>query len=76
MCWHVSPPGEASALGAGDVEDGADLDYFDLEDLAKLRRHVRRAIEDTQREREIYHDIVLQYIEVTVNSFLACSSSS
>lgn len=62
----VLVPGEASALGVGDVEAGADLDYFDLEDLAKLRRHVRRAIEDTQREREIYHDIVLQYFEVTV----------
>ncbi|EIE18799.1 hypothetical protein COCSUDRAFT_45246 [Coccomyxa subellipsoidea C-169] len=61
----ISKSGEASALGAGDVEDGADLDYFDLEDLAKLRRHVRRAIEDTQREREIYHDIVLQYFEVS-----------
>lgn len=56
--------GEAVLLGAGDVEEGADLDYFDLEDLAKLRRHVRRAIEDTQRERELYHYIVLQHFEV------------
>ena len=51
-------------LGAGDLENGADLDYFDLEDLARLRRHVRKAIEDAQREREIYHDMVLQYLEV------------
>jgi len=56
--------GEAALLDAGDVEEGTDLDYFDLEDLAKLRRHVRRAIEDTQRERELYHHIVLQHFEV------------
>ncbi|CAL8470464.1 g10006 [Coccomyxa elongata] len=61
----ISESGEASVLGAGDMEDGADLDYFDLEDLARLRRHVRKAIEDTQREREVYHDMVLQYLEVS-----------
>ena len=46
------------------MEDGADVDYFDLEDLARLRRNVRKAIEDMQREREVYHDMVLQYLEV------------
>jgi hypothetical protein len=46
------------------VEAGEDLDYFDLEDLGRLRRRVRRAIEETERERELYHEIVLQYFEV------------
>ena len=45
------------------VEEGADLDYFDLEDLGRLRRDVRRAIENVQRERELYHEIVLRYLK-------------
>ena len=50
------------------MEDGADVDYFDVEDLGRLRRTVRRAIEETQRERELYQEIVAQYIQAT----LAC----
>jgi hypothetical protein len=60
---ELSVAGEAELLGAADVEDGADLDYFDVEDLGKLRRRVRRAIEDTARERELYQEIVAQYIQ-------------
>ena len=55
-------PGE-EALEGVDVEDGADLDYFDVEDLGRLRRSLRKAIGDTQRERELYQEIVQQYIE-------------
>lgn len=62
--------GEAALLAGADVEAGEDLDYFDLEDLGRLRRRVRRAIENTQRERELYLDIVLQYFEVL--SITAC----
>lgn len=57
-------------MGAADVEAGEDLDYFDLEDLGRLRRRVRRAIENTQRERELYLDIVLQYFEVLLIQML------
>ena len=56
--------GEAEQLGDADVEEGADLDYFDVEDLGKLRRRVRKAIEETQRERELYQEIVVRYIQV------------
>ena len=49
------------------VEEGADLDYFDLEDLGRLRRDVRRAIENVQRERELYHEIVLRYLKACLN---------
>ena len=38
-------------------------DYFDVEDLGRLRRSLRKAIGDTQRERELYQEIVQQYIE-------------
>ena len=55
-------PGEEALEGA-DMEDGADLDYFDVEDLGRLRRSLRKAIGDTQRERELYQEIVQQYIE-------------
>ena len=57
----VCPSGE-SAASATPAE--AAEEYFDLEDLGRLRRNVRRAIENVQRERELYHEIVLQYLEV------------
>ena len=50
------------------VEEGTDLDYFDLEDLGRLRRDVRRAIENVQRERELYHEIVLRYLKACLYS--------
>ena len=71
ICYTCSPsslpsmlhaPGEEVLEGA-DVEDGADLDYFDVEDLGRLRRSLQKAIGDTQRERELYQEIVQQYIE-------------
>ncbi len=49
----------ASATASEEAEE-----YFDLEDLGRLRRNVRRAIENVQRERELYHEIILQYLEV------------
>lgn len=42
-----------------------------MQDLGRLRRNVRRAIENVQRERELYHEIVLQYLEVCSPSFSA-----
>ena len=56
-----------SAASAVAVEEGADLDYFDLEDLGRLRRDVRRAIENVQRERELYHEIVLRYLKACLD---------
>lgn len=64
---HVSADGEISASGesaAGAAATEAAEEYFDLEDLGRLRRNVRRAIENVQRERELYHEIILQYLEV------------
>ena len=62
VCSLLHCAGE-SAASAVAVEEGADLDYFDLEDLGRLRRDVRRAIENVQRERELYHEIVLRYLK-------------
>ena len=56
------------------LEEGADLDYFDLEDLGRLRRDVRRAIENVQRERELYHEIVLRYLKACLHKSNTLSS--
>ncbi|CAL5224711.1 g7442 [Coccomyxa viridis] len=58
----IADSGE-SAASAAPAE--AAEEYFDLEDLGRLRRNVRRAIENVQRERELYHEIVLQYLEIS-----------
>lgn len=57
----LSFSGESAASAT--ASDAAE-EYFDLEDLGRLRRNVRRAIENVQRERELYHEIILQYLEV------------
>lgn len=48
-----------------DVDDNLDLDYFDLQDLGRLRRRLRTGIEGFQRERELYLELVRDYLEVT-----------
>lgn len=46
-------------------EDGTpDMDYFDRQDLGKLRRRLRKGIESFQRERELYLELVKEYLEV------------
>ena len=45
-------------------DENLDLDYFDVQDLGKLRRRLRTGIEGFQRERELYLDLVRQYLEV------------
>ena len=46
----------------GDVQE--DADYFDKTDLGGLRRRLRRAIEDKQREQKLYLEIVARYLQV------------
>lgn len=41
-----------------------DLDYFDRQDLGKLRRRLRKGIETFKRERELYLELVQSYLEV------------
>ena len=45
-------------------DSGADMDYFDRQDLGKLRRRLRNAIESFQRERELYLELVQEFLEV------------
>ena len=45
-------------------EENIDLDYFDVQDLGRLRRRLRTGIEGFQRERELYLELVRQYLEV------------
>ena len=35
----------------------AELDYFDIADLARLRRQVKAALKDFERERAIYVEV-------------------
>lgn len=52
-------------------EDGnLDLDYFDRQDLGKLRRRLRKGIEGFQRERELYLELVQNYLEVSFEASL------
>lgn len=47
-------------------EDGTpDTDYFDRQDLGKLRRRLRKGIEGFRRERELYLELVQEYVEVS-----------
>ena len=41
-----------------------DVDYLDKTDLGGLRRRLRRAIEDKQREQELYLEIIARYLQV------------
>ena len=41
-----------------------DLDYFDRQDLGRLRRKIRNAVQGYRRERELYLEIVTQYFQV------------
>lgn len=47
-----------------ELPDNVDLDYFDRQDLGRLRRTIRNAVQSYQRERELYLEIVLQYFKV------------
>ena len=62
--WRTAASCTAGESAASATPAEAAEEYFDLEDLGRLRRNVRRAIENVQRERELYHEIVLQYLEV------------
>ena len=53
-------PGEDVRAGGAVAED---VDYFDAADLGGLRRRLRRAIEDKQREQELYLEIVARYLQ-------------
>ena len=41
-----------------------DLDYFDRHDLGRLRRRLRNAVQRFRRERELYIELVIAYIDV------------
>ena len=47
-----------------DLGDDVDLDYFDRRDLGRLRRRLRNAVQSFRRERELYLELVLSYIDV------------
>lgn len=52
-----------------ELPDNVDLDYFDRQDLGRLRRTIRNAVQSYQRERELYLEIVLQYFKVRAEGF-------
>jgi hypothetical protein len=56
--------GSDTAPGAVELPDDVDLDYFDRQDLGRLRRKLRNAVQRFQREREVYLELVLSYIDV------------
>ena len=60
---HVRPGADVEYAGV-EVSETTELDYFDQHDLGQLRRRLRRAIEDFQREREVYVEIIQHYLEV------------
>ena len=47
-----------------ELGDNVDLDYFDRQDLGRLRRKIRNAVQGYRRERELYLEIVTQYFQV------------
>ena len=49
---------------AVELGDNVDLDYFDRQDLGRLRRKIRNAVQGYRRERELYLEIVTQYFRV------------
>ena len=49
---------------AVELGDNVDLDYFDRQDLGRLRRKIRNAVQGYRRERELYLEIVGQYFQV------------
>ena len=53
-----------------------DLDYFDRQDLGRLRRKIRNAVQGYRRERELYLEIVGQYFQVTPMRCLQTSRRS
>ena len=65
-------PGEDVRAG-GDVRE--DVDYFDKTDLGGLRRRLRRAIEDKQREQELYLEIIARYLQVRCAELLCARAS-
>ena len=69
--FKVAAVAEAEA-GPNAVEEEAnlDMDYFDRQDLGKLRRRLRKGIEGFQRERELYLELVHAYLEVSTLLFL------
>mmetsp|Transcript_8614 Transcript_8614/g.25881 ORF Transcript_8614/g.25881 Transcript_8614/m.25881 type:complete len:758 (+) Transcript_8614:498-2771(+) len=56
--------GSETAPGAVELPDDVDLDYFDRHDLGRLRRRLRTAVQRFRRERELYLELVLSYIDV------------
>lgn len=55
---------EAEAGPVQSEEDASpEMDYFDRQDLGKLRRRLRKGIEGFQRERELYLELVQQYLQ-------------
>ena len=50
---------------AVELGDNVDLDYFDRQDLGRLRRKIRNAVQGYRRERELYLEIVTQYFQVS-----------
>lgn len=50
-------------MAAADEED-LDMDYFDRQDLGRLRRRLQKGIEGFRRERELYLELVQEYLEV------------
>ena len=58
----------------GDVQE--DVDYFDKTDLGGLRRRLRRAIEDKQREQKLYLEIVARYLQVDRGAWEAAGGNA
>eukprot|EP00884_Botryococcus_braunii_P007317 jgi/Botrbrau1/16587/Bobra.0068s0018.2 len=59
-----SCPSDVAPSPDADVPPSEDLDYFDRQDLAKLRRRCKRAMQDYDREKELYIEIVRRYIQI------------
>lgn len=66
LFFQTLNPGAGSDIRPDAVElpDNVDLDYFDRQDLGRLRRTIGNAVQSYQRERELYLEIVLQYFKV------------
>jgi hypothetical protein len=46
------------------VPEGAELDFFDKSDLARLRRHLKSSLKDYEREKALYVEAVERYLKL------------
>ena len=57
-----------------EADENMDLDFFDRQDLGRLRRRLRKGIEGFQRERELYLELVHEFLKVQISCCKALSS--